>query len=174
MVRINLEKCIVFFHRFIDSNIFMTIIQIWDFWVLVLCCISRFFNSRRWFCEILMLLWLDVSFFPYSRKRRLHFQVVANSLKRWEIAIFEVAYMLYFSDFGDYFFRHGIFVGERKRGIQFRDCTLRRTEGGRRVFAWAMKYFRHKLMSHEMFLKIFDEPQFFLCFHVLIVLNDFI
>ena len=112
--------------------------------------------------------------FSLFKEKKAALPSCCQSLKRWEIAIFEVAYMLYFSDFGDYFFRHGIFVGERKRGIQFRDCTLRRTEGGRRVFAWAMKYFRHKLMIHEMFLKIFDEPQFFLCFQVLIVLNDFI
>ena len=31
--------------------------------------------------------------------------------------------------------------------------------GGWRVFAGAMKYFRHILMSHEIFLKMFDGPQ---------------
>ena len=34
----------------------------------------------------------------------------------------------------------------------------------RRVFVGAMKYFRHKMMGHEIFFKIFDGPQsIFLC-----------
>ena len=37
-------------------------------------------------------------------------------------------------------------------------------EGGRRVFVGVMKYFRHILMGHEKFFKIFDRPQnIFLC-----------
>ena len=32
-------------------------------------------------------------------------------------------------------------------------------EGGWKVFAEAMKYFKHILMGHEIFLKIFDGPQ---------------
>ena len=37
-------------------------------------------------------------------------------------------------------------------------------EGGRSVFVWVMKYFRHILMGHEIFFKIFDGPQnIFLC-----------
>ena len=31
--------------------------------------------------------------------------------------------------------------------------------GGRRVFVGAMKYFRHLLMGHETFFKIFDGPR---------------
>ena len=37
-------------------------------------------------------------------------------------------------------------------------------EGGRRVFVGAMKYFRHILMGHEIFFKIFDGSwNIFLC-----------
>ena len=37
-------------------------------------------------------------------------------------------------------------------------------EGGQRVFVGAMKYFRHKLMGHEIFFKIFDGPKnIFVC-----------
>ena len=47
---------------------------------------------------------------------------------------------------------------------QFRDRTLSMQEGGRRVFVELMKYFRHILMGHEIFFKIFDGPQnIFLC-----------
>ena len=36
--------------------------------------------------------------------------------------------------------------------------------GGRKVFAGVIKYFRHILMGHEIFFKIFDGPQnIFLC-----------
>ena len=36
--------------------------------------------------------------------------------------------------------------------------------GGRIFFAEAMKYFKQILMGHEIFLRIFDEPQkIFLC-----------
>ena len=36
--------------------------------------------------------------------------------------------------------------------------------GDRRVFVGAMKYFRHILMGHEIFFKIFDGPRsIFLC-----------
>ena len=39
-----------------------------------------------------------------------------------------------------------------------------RTGGGWRVFVGVMKYFRHILMGHEIFFKIFDGPQnIFLC-----------
>ena len=35
---------------------------------------------------------------------------------------------------------------------------------GHRVFVMAMKYFRHILMNHEIFFKIFDGPKnIFLC-----------
>ena len=36
--------------------------------------------------------------------------------------------------------------------------------GGQRVFVGFMKYFRHILMGHEIYFKIFDGPQnIFLC-----------
>ena len=36
--------------------------------------------------------------------------------------------------------------------------------GGVTIFVGAMKYFRHKLMGHEIFFKVFDGPQnIFLC-----------
>ena len=49
--------------------------------------------------------------------------------------------------------------------ITLRDHTLRRGVGGgeQRVFVGAMKYFRHILMGHEVFFKIFDGPQNILC-----------
>ena len=48
--------------------------------------------------------------------------------------------------------------------LYFRDHTLSIKKGARRVFAGVMKYFRHILMGHEIFLKIFDGPQkIFLC-----------
>ena len=38
-------------------------------------------------------------------------------------------------------------------------------EGGQRVFVGVMKYFRHILMGHEKFFKLFDGPQnIFLCY----------
>ena len=43
--------------------------------------------------------------------------------------------------------------------------------GGDRFFTGAMKYFRHMLMSHEIFLRIFDRPRkLFLCSLFLIFL----
>ena len=43
--------------------------------------------------------------------------------------------------------------------------VCRRGEEGGMVFVRVMKYFRHILMGHEIFLKIFDEPQHtFLCY----------
>ena len=37
-------------------------------------------------------------------------------------------------------------------------------EGGQRVFVGVMKYFKHILMGHEIFFKIFGGPQnYFLC-----------
>ena len=50
-----------------------------------------------------------------------------------------------------------------KLGMYVKVC--RRGEEGRMVFVRVMKYFRHILMGHEIFLKIFDEPQnTFLCY----------
>ena len=36
---------------------------------------------------------------------------------------------------------------------------------GRRIFVGFMKYFRHILMSHEIFFKIFDEARKFFLFY---------
>ena len=41
------------------------------------------------------------------------------------------------------------------------------------VFAGIMKYFRHMLMGHEMFLKIFDGSQFFI-FSLILLFSKFI
>ena len=44
------------------------------------------------------------------------------------------------------------------------DRTLSMLEGGRRIFVGFMKCFRHILMGHEIFFKIFDGPRnIFLC-----------
>ena len=58
----------------------------------------------------------------------------------------------------------------------FRDRTLSMREGGWwRVFTGVMKYFRHILMSHEIFLKIFDGPQnIFLCSFLILTFSKFI
>ena len=48
--------------------------------------------------------------------------------------------------------------------LSLRGRTLSILEVGRRVFVGVMKYFRHILMGHEIFLKIFDGPRnIFLC-----------
>ena len=50
-----------------------------------------------------------------------------------------------------------------KLGTHIKVCG--RVKEGRMVFVRVMKYFRHILMGHEIFLKIFDEPQnTFLCY----------
>ena len=51
-----------------------------------------------------------------------------------------------------------------------RDRTLNMQEGRRRVFVGAMKYFRHILMDHEIFFKIFDVPQNIFLFSTFIIL----
>ena len=42
--------------------------------------------------------------------------------------------------------------------------------GGQRVFVGAMKYFRHILMGHEIFFKIFDGPQIIFLFSIFVIL----
>ena len=42
---------------------------------------------------------------------------------------------------------------------EIRDRTLSMQDERRRVFVEAMKYFRHILMGHQIFPKIFDGPQ---------------
>ena len=41
----------------------------------------------------------------------------------------------------------------------FKGTYIKYVKGGRKVFAGDMKYFKYKLMDHEIFLKIFDGPQ---------------
>ena len=47
-----------------------------------------------------------------------------------------------------------------------RDRTLRMKEGDLRVFVKVMKNFRHVLMGHEIFFKIFDGPQTIFLFSI--------
>ena len=70
-----------------------------------------FLNSQRDFGTFLMLLQLDFSILPNSKKKSLSFQFVTNSLKSLEIWILEVSLILYLSDCEDSL-RHGMFVGE--------------------------------------------------------------
>ena len=48
-----------------------------------------------------------------------------------------------------------------KNFVNIRDRTLSMYEGGRSVFVGAMKHFRHILMGHEIFFKIFDGHKIF-------------
>ena len=89
-------------------------IQIWDFWVLVLCCTSKFSQIHEEILGFLNVIGLDFSIFPNSRKRTLYFQIVTNSLKSWEIGIFEVSLILYLSDCED---SQARYVCRRKMGI---------------------------------------------------------
>ena len=55
-------------------------------------------------------------------------------------------------------------VSSKEVSRDIRDCTLSMYEGrggavGRKVFVGVMKYFRHILMGHGIFFKIFDGPR---------------
>ena len=50
------------------------------------------------------------------------------------------------------------------------DRTLSMQEGGRRVFVGIIKYFRHILMGHEIFFKIFDGLRNIFLFFIFIIL----
>ena len=55
------------------------------------------------------------------------------------------------------------------------DRTLSMQEGDWRVFAGAVKYFRHVLKSNEIFLKIFNGPQdIFLFSFIVLIFSSFI
>ena len=60
-----------------------------------------FLNSQRDFGTFLNVASAELLKFPNSRKRRLYFQIVTNSLKSWEIGILEVSLILYLSDCED-------------------------------------------------------------------------
>ena len=57
--------------------------------------------SQRDFGTFLNVALAGLLKFRNSRKRRLYFQIVTNSLKSWKIGILEVSLILYLSDCED-------------------------------------------------------------------------
>ena len=57
---------------------------------------------------------------------------------------------------------------------KFKRPNIKHVGEGWSAFAGVMKYFRHILMGHEIFLKIFDGPKnLFLCSFLILTLNLF-
>ena len=103
------------------------------FWVLVLGCLWSFLINK----EILGFFNVALAGLPNHEKKnkklgffelepRLHFQVFPNSLKSWEIGIFEALLFSYFIRFWGLSFRHSMFAEERGGPILWLNCQLSR------------------------------------------------
>ena len=118
--------------------------------------LPRFPQLKKRFWNFWILLWQDISIFRNSRKRRLSFQIVTNSLKSWETGIFQSLLDFIFIRLWGSFFRHGMFV-EGRRGPNLRSNYQ----------------FSRKINVHVFIKKIFEIAgntvfKTFLCWHQLL------